>query len=56
MTQQYLGDEVGITLQTLAAIESGKYSPTPQLAFRIADVFDVALYQVFNCDSSKRQV
>ncbi|WP_117884244.1 helix-turn-helix transcriptional regulator [Aureibaculum luteum] len=50
MTQQQLGDEVGVTRQTVAAIESGKYSPTLQLAFRIANVFDVSLDDVFKYD------
>lgn len=50
MTQQQLGDEVGVTRQTVAAIESGKYSPTLQLAFRIAIVFDVTLDEVFKYD------
>lgn len=53
MTQQQLADEVGVTRQTLAAIESGKYSPSLELAFRIANVFNVALDEVFTYDSSK---
>ena len=53
MTQQQLADEVGVTRQTLAAIESGKYFPTLELAFRIAKVFDVTLNEVFTYDSSK---
>lgn len=53
MTQQQLADEVGVTRQTIAAIEAGKYSPTLELAFRIAKVFDTTLDQVFTYDSSK---
>ncbi len=53
MTQLQLADEVGVTRQTLAAIESGKYFPTLELAFRIAKVFDVTLDEVFTYDSSK---
>lgn len=53
MTQQQLADEVGVTRQTLAAIESGKYFPTLELAFRIAKVFNVTLDEVFTYDSSK---
>ncbi|WP_142785234.1 helix-turn-helix transcriptional regulator [Changchengzhania lutea] len=53
MTQQQLADEVGVTRQTLAAIESGKYSPSLELAFRIANVFKVTLDEVFTYDSSK---
>ena len=53
MTQQELADEVGVTRQTLAAIEAGKYSPTLELAFRIAHVFDTPLDKVFSYDASK---
>lgn len=47
MTQQALAEQVGVTRQTILAIESGKYSPSLEVAFRIAAVFDVALSQVF---------
>jgi putative transcriptional regulator len=47
MTQAELGNQVGVARQTIAAIEQGKYSPTLETAFRIADVFDVPLEQVF---------
>ncbi|WP_374139577.1 helix-turn-helix transcriptional regulator, partial [Sphingomonas sp.] len=40
MTQADLGDRVGVTRQTIAAIEQGKYSPTLETAFRIARAFD----------------
>jgi putative transcriptional regulator len=53
MTQLQLADEVGVTRQTLAAIESGKYSPSLELAFRIANVFNVALDKVFSYDPVK---
>lgn len=48
MTQQELADKVGVTRQTIVAIESGKYSPTLELAFRIARVFNVPLEEVFS--------
>jgi putative transcriptional regulator len=48
MTQQELADKVGVTRQTIVAIESGKYSPTLELAFRIAHVFIVPLEEVFS--------
>ncbi|WP_135448958.1 MULTISPECIES: helix-turn-helix transcriptional regulator [Tabrizicola] len=48
MTQKDLADRVGVTRQTILAIENGKYSPTLELAFRIARVFDVPLDQVFS--------
>ena len=47
MTQGELGEKIGVTRQTVAAIEQGKYSPTLETAFRIADIFGVQLEQVF---------
>jgi putative transcriptional regulator len=47
MTQSDLGQRVGVTRQTIAAIEAGKYSPTLECAFRIAEVFGKPLDQVF---------
>lgn len=48
MTQGDLGDRVGVTRQTIAAIEQGKYSPSLEVAFRIARVFDKPLEAVFS--------
>jgi putative transcriptional regulator len=48
MTQAELGEKIGVTRQTVAAIEQGKYSPTLETAFRIADVFGVGLEDVFS--------
>jgi putative transcriptional regulator len=48
MTQQQLADKTGVTRQTIVAIESGKYSPTLELAFRIAHVFNTPLEEVFS--------
>ena len=53
MTQQELADEVGVTRQTIAAIEAGKYFPTLELAFRMAALFDTTLDEVFTYDSAK---
>lgn len=47
MTQQQLADKVGVTRQTVNAIEGNKYSPSLEVAFRIARVFDVPLEKVF---------
>ena len=47
MTQAELGDRVGVTRQTIAAIEQGKYSPTLETAFRIALIFKKPLEDVF---------
>ena len=45
MSQTELGRRIGLTRQTLAAIEAGKYSPSLEAAFRIAEVFKVDLRQ-----------
>ncbi len=47
MTQQALADAVGVTRQTIIAIEQGRYSPTLEAAFRIAAVFNAPLEAVF---------
>lgn len=47
MTQADLGQRVGLTRQTIAAIEAGKYAPSLACAFRIAEVFDKPLTEVF---------
>jgi putative transcriptional regulator len=48
MTQAELGQRVGLTRQTIAAVEAGKYSPSLECAFRIADVFGKRLEEVFS--------
>jgi len=48
MTQQQLADKAGVTRQTIIAIESAKYSPSLELAFRIALAFNVKLEEVFS--------
>ena len=48
MTQQDLADRVGVTRQTVHAIETNKYSPSLEVAFRISRVFGVQLEQVFS--------
>ncbi|HXV42242.1 MAG TPA: helix-turn-helix transcriptional regulator [Anaerolineae bacterium] len=50
MTQQQLAEKVGVTRQTIIAIEKGNYSPSLELAFRIALVFEVPLEEVFSYD------
>ena len=51
MTQQELAEKVGVTRQTIIAMEKGHYSPSMELAFRIAFVFDSPLEEVFTYDS-----
>ena len=48
MTQQQLADKVGVTRQTIIAMEQDKYSPSLELAFRIARVFEAPLEEVFS--------
>jgi putative transcriptional regulator len=47
MTQAELADRVGVTRQTIIAIEQGRYSPSLEMAFRLARVFGVQLEEVF---------
>jgi Predicted transcriptional regulators len=47
MTQQQLADKVGVTRQTIVALEKGNYSPSLELAFRIAHAFGLPLEDVF---------
>ena len=47
MTQQDLADRVGVTRQTINAMEGNKYSPSLEVAFRIARVFGVPVERVF---------
>ena len=47
MTQQDLAARVGVTRQTILAIEQGRYSPSLEVAFRIALVFGVPIGEVF---------
>ena len=51
MTQQALADAVGVTRQTIIAIEQGRYSPSLDAAFRIAQAFGVGLDAVFQWTS-----
>lgn len=50
MTQQALADKVGASRQTIIAIEKGKYSPSLELAFKIANIFEVPIGDVFSYD------
>ncbi len=48
MTQQELAQKVGVTRQTINAIEAGKYSPSLEVAFRMAEIFGVRVDEVFH--------
>lgn len=49
MTQLDLAEKAGASRQTIIALEAGKYTPSLEMAFRIADVFGVSIAEVFEC-------
>jgi putative transcriptional regulator len=55
MTQARLAEQVGVTRQTVIAIEQGRYSPSLEMAFRIAAVFGVALDEVFQYPDGNKE-
>jgi putative transcriptional regulator len=55
MTQQELADRIGLTRQTVIAIEQDKYSPSLETAFKVALVFGVSLEQVFQFEPKGRR-
>ena len=55
MTQQQLAERIGVTRQTVNAIELAKYSPSLEVAFRIAEIFGVPLDEVFRYEGRKKR-
>lgn len=53
MTQQALAERVGVSRQTIIAIESGRYAPSLPLAFRLAKTFGVTIEDIFEYDDSQ---
>ena len=53
MTQLELAEKAGASRQTIIALEAGKYSPSLELAFRIAQVFGVPIGEVFECQDEE---
>jgi putative transcriptional regulator len=51
MTQQELAEKAGVSRQTIISVESGKYSPSLELAFKIACAFGVKIGEVFDCET-----
>jgi putative transcriptional regulator len=49
-SQQDLAERLGVSRQSVNAIETGRYDPSLPLAFRIADLFELAIEQVFSRD------
>lgn len=54
MTQKELAERVGVTRQTIVAIENAKYSPSLELAFRIARVFNLTVEDVFTFEDENQ--
>lgn len=48
MSQQELAEKAGVSRQTIIAVEADKYSPSLELAFKIADVFEVKIGELFD--------
>ena len=55
MTQAELAERVGVTRQTIIAIEQGRYSPSLEMAFQIAHVFGVPLVDVFHYTATTKE-
>ena len=55
MTQEELAKKVEVTRQTIIAIEKGKYSPSLELAFRIADAFATPIEKVFSYEPAPKE-
>jgi putative transcriptional regulator len=56
ISQAALGEAIGVTRQTIIAIEQGRYSPSLESAFRIANVFGVGLEEVFGWDEGRDEI
>jgi len=54
MTQLELAEKAGASRQTIMALEAGKYTPSLELAFRIANVFGVPIGEVFECKAEEK--
>lgn len=55
MTQQELAEACGVSRQTIVAIEKGNYSPSLELAFKIARAFGVSIEEVFSYSDTKEK-
>jgi Predicted transcriptional regulators len=55
LTQEALAKKLGVTRQTVLAIEKEKYSPSLELAFKMARVFGVKIEDIFSYDESERE-
>ena len=55
LTQEALADQLGVTRQTILAIEKGKYDPSLELAFRISKLFRVSIDKMFFFESESEE-
>jgi len=51
LTQEQLADDLGVTRQTIHAVESGKYNPSIDLAFKLARYFDKSIEEIFHYEA-----
>jgi len=51
LTQEQLADDLGVTRQTIHAVESGKYNPSIDLAFKLARYFDTSIEEIFHYEA-----
>jgi len=56
MTQKELAKALGVTRQTIAAIEAGKYSPSLEVAFCLTDIFETALDELFQWQANNIEI
>lgn len=56
LTQAQLAERIGVTRQTVIAIEQGRYSPSLEMAFQIARVFKVPLDEVFHYPDGEEEL
>lgn len=54
ITQEELAKKVGVTRQTIVAIEKGKYSPSLELAFKLSRVFNVKIEDIFTYGNEEK--
>jgi putative transcriptional regulator len=55
MTLLELADKAGVSRQTIISLEAGRYTPSLELAFRIANAFDVPIGEVFECKTEEEK-
>lgn len=51
VTQEQLAEDLGVTRQTIHAVESGKYNPSLELAFKLAHYFETTIEEIFHYEA-----